>query len=770
MTLIRRACAAAAIVLSATPLIEAQKGGVRPSLSFGPPHPGAYFTTHPTSAHALVDAHPHDVAHAFMRSHMREHVDNYYIRKDSYTDTKSGISHVYIRQFVDGFEVADGDINLNIRDGKVLSYGNSFLKFPGKSVLAPTWHQETFCDNMLPVPDPFVCGASLSKIRNNAHLYSSFAHESDPRSAAFAFMLAASPPHAEITSDPDTIHAERVPCVSTIGETHWCEEWLVSGLPHTLAPIKARKVWVQTPSPDPLTDTVLNLAWRLEVTMPDNQYEAYVSAHDPSKIISVVDWVSDAPAPSEDGWLSALERAVFGNAVVGAGEIIEQVMGGDPDQRPFPAPRSGGSYRVWKWGINDPASGNRTLEESPYDKVASPLGWHSVPAGVDPVENHPELGADTIVNFTTTVGNNVIAQSNWAGGQAWKNNARPDGGSHLVFDFPYGANPWDKGWETVEPRQYSNASITQLFYLSNMYHDLLYRYGFDEKSGNFQQYNFGKGGSEGDGVIVDAQDSSGFNNANFATPPDGQNGRCRMFVWNTAKPFRDGGLDSGILIHELSHGLSTRLTGGPANSACLGRGESGGMGEGWGDYIATSVRSTSTYQDYPIAAWAANTRRGIRHFPYASNTTVNPSLYDFLQRNDYKEVHAIGEVWAEILWVVANKLIDKHGFSDSLFPTAETQFYRTYVRDGGASTLVPKHGNTLMLQLLVNGLKLQPCNPKLMQARDAIIAADVALTGGENKCLLWSGFASRGLGTDAKKLGFGTSPSINGFKVPSECE
>lgn len=111
----------------------------------------------------------------------------------------------------------------------------------------------------------------------------------------------------------------------------------------------------------------------------------------------------------------------------------------------------------------------------------------------------------------------VIAQSNWAGGKAWKTNARPDGGSKLVFDFPYGANPWDEGWQTVEPRQYVNASVTQLFYLANMYHDLLYLYGFDEASGNFQQYNFENGGSEGDGVIVDAQDSSGFNNANFMT-------------------------------------------------------------------------------------------------------------------------------------------------------------------------------------------------------------------------------------------------------------
>jgi hypothetical protein len=50
------------------------------------------------------------------------------------------------------------------------------------------------------------------------------------------------------------------------------------------------------------------------------------------------------------------------------------------------------------------------------------------------------------------------------------------------------------------------------------------RYGFTEEAGNFQQYNFGRGGEESDAVITNAQDGSGFNNANFMTPPDGQNG------------------------------------------------------------------------------------------------------------------------------------------------------------------------------------------------------------------------------------------------------
>ena len=58
---------------------------------------------------------------------------------------------------------------------------------------------------------------------------------------------------------------------------------------------------------------------------------------------------------------------------------------------------------------------------------------------------------------------------------------------------------------------------------------MVFSYGFNEVSGNFQQHNFGRGGAEGDAAIVDAQDGSGFNNANSMTLPDGPNGRCRMY-------------------------------------------------------------------------------------------------------------------------------------------------------------------------------------------------------------------------------------------------
>lgn len=307
---------------------------------------------------------------------------------------------------------------------------------------------------------------------------------------------------------------------------------------------------------------------------------------------------------------------------------------------------------------------------------------------------------------------------------------------------------------------------------------MYYRYGFDEVSGNFQQENFGRGGKGDDAVIANAQDGSGYNNANFMTPPDGQKGRCRMYLWNTATPYRDGDLEAGIVIHELSHGLSTRLTGGPANSGCLGWGESGGMGEGWGDFLATVIRSTSTYSDYPMGAWAANRPTGIRNYIYSlvspqyffsltylnvisykQNETVNPSTYKTLDKPGYWGVHAIGEVWAEILWVVAQRLINKHGYTDTLFPPLaledgtipEGDFYKPaqFDRFGNRGPLVPKHGNSLIVQLVLDGMKLQKCMPSFFDARDAIIQADQVLTGGENFCDLWIGFAERGLGEDA---------------------
>jgi extracellular elastinolytic metalloproteinase len=96
---------------------------------------------------------------------------------------------------------------------------------------------------------------------------------------------------------------------------------------------------------------------------------------------------------------------------------------------------------------------------------------------------------------------NVEDANTFQDGRAnWETNYRPTGTgaqSDLKFDFALDLKK--------DPKEYIDASVTNLFYWNNVIHDLFYQYGFDEKSGNFQQDNFGRGGKGGDGVIANAQ-------------------------------------------------------------------------------------------------------------------------------------------------------------------------------------------------------------------------------------------------------------------------
>ena len=74
----------------------------------------------------------------------------------------------------------------------------------------------------------------------------------------------------------------------------------------------------------------------------------------------------------------------------------------------------------------------------------------------------------------------------------------------------------------LEPKASGNmdAAKVNAFYIINSVHDLTYRYGFTEKSFNFQTNNFGKGGADDDRVVMYVQSNDGYNNAKFATPPE----------------------------------------------------------------------------------------------------------------------------------------------------------------------------------------------------------------------------------------------------------
>src|SRR5206468_659366 len=67
---------------------------------------------------------------------------------------------------------------------------------------------------------------------------------------------------------------------------------------------------------------------------------------------------------------------------------------------------------------------------------------------------------------------------------------------------------------------------------------------------------------------------------------------------------------------------------------------------------------------------------------------------------------------------------------------------------------------------VTDGLKVTPCNPTMVNARDAILAADRAV-GGEFVDLIWRSFANRGLGAAAASAGGGTPTPRQGPTVPA---
>ncbi|KAI8852735.1 Fungalysin metallopeptidase-domain-containing protein [Chytridium lagenaria] len=130
------------------------------------------------------------------------------------------------------------------------------------------------------------------------------------------------------------------------------------------------------------------------------------------------------------------------------------------------------------------------------------------------------------------------------------------------------------------------ASMTNVFFVANLYHDILYKYGFTERSSNFQNNTFSRGGIGGDAITAHVQSSADKNNAFFTTPVDGKPGIMIEHSFFKTKDSRDTAVDNNIVIHELTHGLSNRLTGGKGIANCLQTLESRGLGEGWSDTVA----------------------------------------------------------------------------------------------------------------------------------------------------------------------------------------
>lgn len=259
--------------------------------------------------------------------------------------------------------------------------------------------------------------------------------------------------------------------------------------------------------------------------------------------------------------------------------------------------------------------------------------------------------------------------------------------------------------------------VLNIFYLNCYMHDYFYLLGFRESDGNFQLDNQGHGGLSGDPVDARAHSGAVQGTANMGTPVDGLSPEMNMGL--VTRTGRHTAFDSDVVFHEFMHGVTNRLVGGAMNVDALDSPQSGGMGEGWGDYVACTVNDVTV-----VGSWVTSLPGGIRGFPYDS---AFPDDFGELGQGRYTEVHNIGEIWCATLLEVNRNI-----------------------------------GARLAMQLVVDALKLSPPNPSFLNMRDAILRAmDDARTAGrlsDNEHAtafegLWAAFAKFGMGVNAQSNG-----------------
>jgi extracellular elastinolytic metalloproteinase len=211
-------------------------------------------------------------------------------------------------------------------------------------------------------------------------------------------------------------------------------------------------------------------------------------------------------------------------------------------------------------------------------------------------------------------------------------------------------------------------------------------------------------------------------------------------------PQRDGDVDNGVIVHEFTHGISNRLTGGPAQASCLANAEQ--MGEGWSDYYALMLtqnwatanlnsgfqtpRGIGTY----VIGQLPN-QLGIRTQVYSTDLDVNNKVF---ANTITTAVHERGEIWCATLWDMTWNIINQVGvINSSIYDTSATG------------------GNSIALKLVTEAMKLQPCSPGFIDGRNALLKADSILYGSAHQCAIWEAFRRRGMGLYATQ---GSSNSV----------
>lgn len=393
-----------------------------------------------------------------------------------------------------------------------------------------------------------------------------------------------------------------------------------------------------------------------------------------------------------------------------------------------------------------------TSPSGPLRNVAAPGPWDTV--------------AGTGIGTLTTVGNNANTH------EAWVSPLTPGGTAQApISPTREYTTEFTDAWNNAQcdPAQLTpggndiDASVGNLFVAHNRMHDYSYYLGFTEENYNLQASNLGRGGVEGDQEIGNAQAGAltggqpsflGRDNANQITLQDGVPGITNQYLFQPLAgafyaPCVDGGLDMGIVGHEYTHAISNRMIGGPDEGITSEQG--GAMGESWGDLTAGEYMFSHGYANggnpWAIGVYATGNKAvAIRDYAINKNP-LNYSDYGFDSTGN--EVHSDGEIWNGTQWEVRQALVDRWNAG---FPYGNAQLQLRCAQATAGQTPLPPNkcpGNRRWIQLVFDSFLLQQGATSMLDARDAMLAADEMRFGGANNEVMWAAFARRGFGVGA---------------------
>jgi len=309
------------------------------------------------------------------------------------------------------------------------------------------------------------------------------------------------------------------------------------------------------------------------------------------------------------------------------------------------------------------------------------------------------------------------------------------------------------------------ADVIQGFYYNSIYRNYLNAapFGFTSRAGNFER----RGGDpvllndlDGADTAHGLPDGGHIDNANMSTPPDGIPPTMQMYLLHqpgtspAVEPYVAGSttFDPSVILHEYTHGLSNRLVVDAQGNSTLNSIQAGAMGEAWSDYYALDYLVTKGLQPdlkkdgdvFEAEYWLAG-HGGLRTEPIdcpvetTAKSCLQPSTGqtggytygDFPIIGGAPEVHASGELWSQTLWSLRYRL--GHAQTDSIVTRA---------------------------------MELAPNDPSMLDMRNSIIQANLAVYAGSKTNRIWHTFATRGMGWYAGTVDASDAYPKQNFRLP----